>query len=143
MGLPAKMKDAAAIPRVLVVDDDTAFADMLVSLLNSNGLSAKAAYSGREAIESALKSLPDFVLMDVIMDGIDGVDAAIAICETIPVPRVLLISGHPDAHKRLAKGILRGHDFELLMKPVQFARLLQKFHSHDSKQHHRGTARAA
>lgn len=66
------MEDAAAIPRVLVVDDDTAFADMLVFLLNSNGLSAKAAYSGREAIEPALKSLPDFVLMDVIMDGIDG-----------------------------------------------------------------------
>lgn len=45
---------------------------LLVSLLNSNGLSAKAAYSRREAIESALKSLPDFVLVDVIMDGIDG-----------------------------------------------------------------------
>lgn len=143
MGLSAKMKVAAAIPSVLVVDDDTTFADMLVSLLNSNGLSAKAVYSGREAIESALKCLPDFVLIDVIMDGIDGVDAAIAICETLPVPRVLLISGHPDAYKRLAKGTLRGHDFELLMKPVQFAWLLQRFRSQDGRQHQRGTTRAA
>lgn len=142
MGQSAKTTVPSATPHVLIVDDDAAFADTLVSLLNGSGLDAKAVYSGREAIESALRSLPDFVLMDVIMEGIDGVDAAIAICEILPVPRVLLISGHPDAHQRLTKGSVRGHDFELLMKPVQFAWLLERFRIQDSK-HHRGTTRAA
>lgn len=133
----------AAIPRVLIVDDNRIFADALVSALRSHGVDAKAAYSGSEGIASALESHPDWIVMDVIMGEIDGVDAAIAICETAPVPRVLLTSGHEDAHRRLAKGSARGHDFELVVKPIQFAWLLQRLRSLDSKQHFHGTARAA
>jgi CheY-like chemotaxis protein len=143
MGQKAKMNGRSAIAHVLVVDDDRTLANTLVSLLNNAGLRAKAAYSGPEAIESALRSAPDFVLLDVIMDGIDGVDAAIAICETMPSTRVLLMSGHPDALNRLAKGSVRGHDIELLMKPVQLALLLQRFRSSESNSHRPGTLRAA
>lgn len=133
MGHPAKTKGKSAIPSVLVVDDDRTFADVLVSLLSNDGLKANAAYSGPQAIEYALKSLPDFVVLDVMMDGIDGVDTAIAISETMPAPRILLMSGHPDAKKRLEKGAVRGHDFELLTKPIQFASLLQKLRSPQSE----------
>lgn len=133
----------AATPRVLIVDDNRIFADTLVSALRSNGVDAKAAYSGSEGIESALESHPDLIVMDVIMDGIDGVDAAIAICETAPVPRILLTSGHENARRWLAKGSARGHDFELVMKPIQLAWLLQRLRGSDGNQHFRGTNQAA
>ena len=115
--------------RVLVVDDDKRLADSLALVLAQHGFSVSAAYGGSEAVESALKSRPDFIVMDVMMIGIDGVDAAIAICETLPRCRILLMSGAEDAVKRLDKGSRRGHRFELLMKPVLTASLLDKLQS--------------
>jgi CheY-like chemotaxis protein len=112
---------------VLVVDDDKRLADALALVLNQHGFHTRAAYSGPEAIEAALKSPPDFILMDIMMNGIDGVDAAIAICETLPNSRILLMSGAEDALRKLEKATQRGHHFEFLMKPVLADSLVDKF----------------
>lgn len=112
--------------RVLIVDDDRKLADTLSVVLNQHGFSTSVAYSGPEAIETALRSPPDFIVMDVIMNGIDGVDAAIAICEILPHCRILLMSGAEDAKQRLDKGTRRGHSFEFMMKPVLAPFLLHK-----------------
>lgn len=112
--------------RVLVVDDDRKFADSLTIILNQAGFDANAVYSGSEAIRTALTFPPDFIVMDVVMDEIDGVDAAIAICEWLPHCRILLISVELESLQRLAKASIRGHQFDLLMKPVQISLLLDK-----------------
>ena len=132
------MPDSSATPRVLVVDDDRTLADSLVAVLNKNGFEASAAYSGRDAVQRAVTAPPDCIVIDVFMEGIDGVDAAIAIRETIPLCGILLISGYEDARDRLKKGARRGHDFELLMKPIHPAWLLQRL-----SQYHCGTKKAA
>lgn len=111
---------------MLVVDDDKSLADSLVIVLNRSGFAATAAYSGPEAIHRAVTFPPDCILMDVFMEGIDGVDAAIAIRETIPACGILLISGCEEAAQRLEKSSVRGHDFELLMKPIEPAWLLSR-----------------
>ena len=113
-------------PRVLVVDDDRSFADALSIVLNQHGFDTSVVYSGPEAIRAALKSPPDFIIMDVIMNEIDGVDAAIAICEALPRCRILLMSGVEDAIQKLEKSSKRGHRFDLLMKPILAAALLEK-----------------
>lgn len=113
-------------PQVLVVDDDRKLADALSVVLNQHGYSARAAYGGADAIQKALKTPPDFILMDVMMSGIDGVDSAIAISETLPNCRILLMSGAESARQRLEKGSRRGHTFELMMKPVLTDSLLEK-----------------
>lgn len=115
-----------ATRRVLVVDDNTAIADTLALVLSQHGFDADAVYSGAEAIKYALQSPPDWIVMDVVMSEIDGVDAAIAICETLPHCRILLMSGEVDALKRLAKGYDRGHSFELLIKPIETTVLLER-----------------
>src|SRR5579872_442456 len=117
-----KMPAGFATPRVLVVDDDRSLADALCVVLNQHGFNTSAAYSGPEAIHTALKSPPNFILMDIMMNGIDGGDAAIAICETLPRCRILLMSGAEDAIQRLDKASSRGHRFELMTK--RFWRLL-------------------
>lgn len=133
------MPDRNARPRVLVVDDDRNLADTLVSILNRSGFSATAAYSGPEAIQRALMFPPDCILMDVFMEGIDGVGAAIAIRETVPACGILLISGCEDAARRLEKSRVRGHDFELQMKPIEPAWLLDRLRTG----YHCGTKHAA
>lgn len=120
------MPAGSATPRVLVVDDDRRLADTLAVVLNQKGYRTSVAYSGPEAIQTALTSPPDFILMDIVMNGIDGVDAAIAICETVPQCRILLMSGAVDAAQRLEKSSRRGHHFELLTKPFQADSLLEK-----------------
>lgn len=114
--------------RVLVVDDDRKYADSLAVILNQTGFAANAVYSGSEAIRTALRFPPDFIVMEVMMDEdeVDGVDAAIAICELLSHCRIVLISAELEAFKRLAKASVRRHRFELLMKPVQISLLLDK-----------------
>ena len=120
-----KMPAEVTAPRVLVVDDDRSLADALSIMLNQHGFDTRAAYSGAEAIRAALNSPPDFIIMDIRMDGIDGVDTAIAICETLPRCRILLMSGAEHA-SQLEKSSKRGHHFDLLMKPVLATALLEK-----------------
>ena len=129
------MPDCNARPRVLVVDDDRNLADTLVSVLNRSGFDATAVYSGPDAIHRAVTFPPDCILMDVVMEGIDGVDAAIAIRETVPACGILLISGYEDAAQRLEKSSVRGHDFELLMKPIEPAWLLSRLRYDCSNKH--------
>jgi DNA-binding response OmpR family regulator len=58
--------------RVLVVDDDPAVAEMVVSLLTGFGYSAQAATSGETAIHAAQEFQPHLVLLDLRMPGLDG-----------------------------------------------------------------------
>lgn len=123
------MPAGSATPQVLIVDDDRKLADALSLVLGQRGYDTRVAYSGPEAIQTALTSPPDYIVMDIIMNGIDGVDAAIAICEILPECRILLMSGAEDAMQRLDKGSVRGHHFELLRKPVLADCLLDKLQS--------------
>jgi len=111
-------KPNSPAPRILVVDDETIIADTIVQILNRNGFIATAAYSGKEAIEVAYRDCPDLVLTDVLMPQVDGVEAAIRIRELCPDTRIVLFSGQAATLEILASARARGHDFELLAKPL-------------------------
>lgn len=117
-------KDPTA-PRVLVVDDETLIADTLVQILNRNGFHAAAVYSGAAAIEWVREEKPDLVLSDVMMPNIDGVEAAITIRELSPRTRIVLISGQAATLEILSRARARGHDFELLPKPIHPSQLIR------------------
>jgi two-component system, sensor histidine kinase len=63
--------------RVLVVDDNTDAADMLVTWLQHAGCPARAAYTGEAALEVAAEFQPEVVLCDIGLPGIDGHEVAI------------------------------------------------------------------
>ncbi len=60
--------------RVLVVDDERDCADTLAMLIRAFGCQAKAVYDGAEAIKQAGEFLPDMVLVDIGMPGLNGYD---------------------------------------------------------------------
>ncbi len=111
--------------RILVVDDEIIIADTIVQILNRNGFIAEAAYGGKQAIEIARRHCPDMVLSDVLMPNVDGVEAAIAIRELCPDTRIILFSGQAATVEILARARSRGHDFELLPKPIHPRDLLR------------------
>lgn len=110
--------------RVLVADDEHIIADTLGLILNRSGFEAATVYSGQKAVETAQSWPPDVFLTDVVMPGLSGIDAAIQICTMIPHCRVLLLSGQAATTDLLREARVRGHEFEILLKPVHPAQLL-------------------
>ena len=60
--------------RVLVVDDDPDMAGFLVRLLAQQGLQAETESDGQQALKRITATLPDLVLLDVMMPSVSGFD---------------------------------------------------------------------
>ena len=81
-------------PLTCLIVDDSAFARFhLKRLMDSfeNVLASEAA-NGNEAISEYRRLKPDFVLMDIVMPGLEGVETVRRICESDPAARVIMIS---------------------------------------------------
>jgi CheY-like chemotaxis protein len=104
--------------RVLVVDDDILVADTLAMVLNFRGFEAVTAYSGEDAIALARLASYDMLVTDVMMEPMNGIQAALAIRDLQPTCRVLLLSGNERAAFLLQEAHSAGYAFEILAKPV-------------------------
>lgn len=103
---------------VLVVDDERVIADTLALILNRNGYNARAAYSGEEAIELAASSKPDYLISDVVMAGMSGIELAVYFANCFPDCRIVLMSGNVLTASLLEVAGKQGYTFHLLNKPV-------------------------
>lgn len=112
--------------KVLVVDDERVIADTLAIILNQHGYEASAAYSGTEAVEKARAVEPDLIISDVIMQDMNGIEAAIHIRQFLPKCKILLFSGQAATADLLENARAQGHEFEILAKPVHPTDLLNK-----------------
>lgn len=113
-------------PKVLVVDDERVIADTLAIILNQHGFDASAVYTGSGAVERARDVKPDLIISDVIMPDMNGIEAAISIRGFLPSCKILLFSGQAATADLLENARARGHEFEILAKPVHPQDLLQK-----------------
>ena len=62
--------------RLLVVDDNVDSADSIAMLLQVSGHEVRVAYSGPEALETAVEYQPDIVLLDIGLPGMNGYEVA-------------------------------------------------------------------
>jgi len=120
------MPENAYKTRVLVADDERVIADTLAMILNQSGFQARVAYTGEKALELASDFQPEMLISDVIMAGLNGIDAAIKIREILPNIKILLFSGQAATADLLEKARERGYEFEILAKPVHPQDLLAK-----------------
>lgn len=112
-------------PRVLVVDDHKLIADTLVEILEAD-FDAVAAYDGWQALEVASRFQPEWLLSDVLMPRMNGVELAIAMRQSHPETTILLFSGQAGVSEILEEGRQRGYEFELIAKPVHPLRLIER-----------------
>jgi DNA-binding response OmpR family regulator len=59
-------------PKILIVDDDQALAQLMVMLLSMEGFRAQAAFSGAQALAAIAAEVPAAMLLDVMMPDMDG-----------------------------------------------------------------------
>ena len=95
--------------RVLVVDDDEDFAEMMALTLRFRDCSVDVAHSGGEAIDLSRKKDFDITFMDVKLPDIDGVEAFVRIRSLKPGAKVVLITGYSRDHvleRAVREGVL-------------------------------------
>ena len=123
------MAESSTKPKVLVADDERVIADTLAIILNQSGFEATAVYSGEKAVEVAKTLRPSMIISDVIMADMNGIDAAIQIRAMLPDCKILLFSGQAATADLLEGARARGHEFEILAKPVHPQDLLARLRS--------------
>ncbi|HZP31920.1 MAG TPA: response regulator transcription factor [Candidatus Acidoferrales bacterium] len=82
--------------RVLIVDDQEHVRKALRAMFESHEpqWELSEAEDGRQAVEFTRSIKPDVVVMDIVMDGMNGVAAACEIRQTAPAAKLVLISSH-------------------------------------------------
>jgi len=93
---------AAALRRVLVVDDNPDAADSLADLLGIAGHAVEVAHDGPTAVERARANPPDVVLCDIGLPGMSGYDVARALRgdPALRATRLIALSGYAQAEDR-------------------------------------------
>jgi DNA-binding response OmpR family regulator len=119
--------------RVLVVDDEHLIADTLALILNLKGFEARAAYSGREAIEAAQVMRPHLLLSDVVMREMGGIEAAVEISKLLPQCQIILFSGQASTVDLLEQARQKGLDWEIWQKPLHPTTLVERLNAIRSK----------
>jgi len=87
-----------AVVRVMLVDDQVPVLRVMAAVVaETPGFEVVArAVSGEEAVDAAARLLPDLVLMDINLPGIDGLEATRRILEERPATVVLLLSTYDE-----------------------------------------------
>ena len=122
-------------PKILVVEDDRDCREILAIQLHCLGYGVIEADSGPKGLEKAVSEIPDLIIMDIGLPGIDGIEATRWLKEdrrTKHIPIVVHTAfGEESRHKRA----LEAGAAKVLLKPVSpkiFQDTIQEFLQTDS-----------
>ena len=124
-GTPHAEVATPAARRVLVVDDNVDSAESLAMLLRLGGHEIETAYDGFQAVAAAERFLPDLILLDIGLPGMDGYEVATRIRESSAGRELVLIAvtgwGQEEDRRRSREAGFDAH----LTKPVDMAALVR------------------
>ena len=110
--------------KVLLVDDEEDFVEMLSLRLKEVGERVWTTYSGKECLEVLKKNGIDVVLLDIKMPGMDGIETLKEIKRRFPLVEVIMLTGHGTTESAV-EGMKLGA-FDYLLKPADFEDLIAK-----------------
>ena len=114
------------VKKIMVVDDSPTERFFLQDLLTKKGYAVISADTGEEGVARAAKELPDLILMDVVMPGLNGFQATRQISkspETAHIPIFMCTTKDQETDK--VWGVRQGAK-DYLVKPVNAEELLAK-----------------
>ena len=100
--------------RILVVDDDTALAEMIGIVLRTEGFDVAFCADGSEAVEAFRTSRPDLILLDLMLPGMDGIEVCRRVRAESGVP-ILMLTARSDTAD-VVTGLEAGAD-DYMVKP--------------------------
>ena len=115
-----------AVKKILIIDDSPTERAFLEGLLVKSGYNVVAANSGEEGVEKAKAELPDLILMDVVMPGLNGFQATRAIMREETTKHIpVFICTTKDQETDKIWGMRQGAK-DYLVKPINSSELLAK-----------------
>ncbi len=109
--------------RVLLVDDEEDFVSTLSERLQMRDLDSQTAFDGEQALEVMQDGVPDVMVLDLKMPGIDGMEVLRRMKKLYPKVQVIILTGHgSDKDEEQAR---RLGAFEYLQKPVNLEDLVE------------------
>ena len=109
-------------PSILIVDDEPSILQSLSGLLTDEGFEIYTADNGYEALKIIDSEVPDMVLLDIWMPGIDGIETLKEIKKTNPALPVIIITGHGNVETAVKATKLGA--FDLIEKPLNIDKVI-------------------
>ena len=110
--------------KILLVDDEKEFVETLSERIRMRDHKSDVALDGEDALKQMDDDLPDVVVLDLKMPGIDGMEVLRRIRNAYPNVQVIMLTGHgSDKDEKEARKL---GAFEYLQKPVEIDTLMKK-----------------
>ena len=116
--------------RILVVEDERSIADLVAEALKRQGYRVETAGDGDQALEAAETTLPDLIILDLMLPKLDGWEVCRRLREeetTRRIPIIMLTARRDE--KDVVAGLELGAD-DYLRKPFSLAELLARVKAH-------------
>ena len=110
--------------KILLVDDEAEFLEALSERMRVRGMDVVTSASAREALESVEQGGFDAVVLDLMMPGMDGLEALRILKQKDPKLQVILLTGHATVEKGVEA--IKSGAMDLLEKPADIEVLTEK-----------------
>jgi two-component system cell cycle sensor histidine kinase/response regulator CckA len=110
----------------LIVDDDERIADLVACMLRAEGFEVRTAQNGMQGYSSYFRNPTDWIITDVQMPELDGVEMVRCIRAINPCVKVLYMSGAVDAYRSPLDHEAQQYSAKVLLKPFSKQRLLEQ-----------------
>jgi DNA-binding NtrC family response regulator len=114
-----KMKEM----KVLLVDDEEEFVKALSERMKMRDVESDVAFSGEQALKTMNEDLPDVMVLDLKMPGMDGMEVLGRAKKAYPGVQIIMLTGH--GSEKDEKEARRLGVFEYLQKPVSIEKLMK------------------
>lgn len=112
--------------RVLVVEDDPTVAEVVARYLERDGYTVDSVNNGFDALEHAERQLPDLVVLDIMLPGLDGLEVCRRLRQRAPIP-VIMLTARGEEEDRVV-GLELGAD-DYMAKPFSPRELMARVHA--------------
>jgi DNA-binding NtrC family response regulator len=109
--------------KVLMVDDEEDFVTTLAERMKMRNLSPDLALSGEQALQRVQEDVPDVMVLDLKMPGIDGMEVLRRVRQAYPQVQVVVLTGHGSEKDEAEAKRLGAYAY--LQKPVDMERLVK------------------
>ncbi len=110
--------------RVLLIDDEVAYVQVLAKRMAKRGIAATPSYSGDEAIHILRGADFDVAVLDIKMRYMDGLEVLKIVRRMVPEMKVIMLTGHGGEAE--AREAIKLGAYDYLLKPCDFEDLVSR-----------------
>lgn len=114
------------VARILSIEDDVDLQQVVTYALAKKGWDVVYAYDGKDGLDQARKFIPDLILLDMMLPGLNGLEVIKALkadAQTRDIP-VIVMTAYPSDAQFLKSAVLAMGAVEYLAKPVHIDELV-------------------